>query len=298
MAPTRIYVLSGWETMATYSDGTGSQPFGDTTKSNQIYDPKNDSWTLGAAKPTNRIDFGVAVVNDMLYVIGGIVMRYPITFGWGIYDCTPTAVNEAYTPVGYGTIPPVVEVVSPENMTYDAGNVSLAFTVDKQVSWMGYSLDGQDNVTITGNTTITALSAGLHNITVYAKDEFENIGASETIKFTIALVIHVLSPERRTYDTSSIPLNFTVNSASAQITYCLNGEKNNTVSGNTTLNGLANGDYALTVYAKDEAGNVGASETILFTVDVPFPTTLVIASVSTVAVVGVGFLVYLKKRNR
>jgi hypothetical protein len=54
----------------------------------------------------------------------------------------------------------------------------------------------------------------------------------------------------------------------------------------------------LTVYAKDEAGNVGASETILFTVNVPFPTTLVIASVSTVAVVGIGLLVYFKKRKR
>jgi hypothetical protein len=54
----------------------------------------------------------------------------------------------------------------------------------------------------------------------------------------------------------------------------------------------------LTVYAKDEAGNVGASETILFTVDVPFPTTLVIASVSTVAIVGLALLIYLKKRKR
>jgi hypothetical protein len=30
------------------------------------------------------------------------------------------------------------------------------------------------------------LSNGLHNLTVYAKDEFENVGASETVYFTVA----------------------------------------------------------------------------------------------------------------
>jgi hypothetical protein len=50
---------------------------------------------------------------------------------------------------------------------------------------MGYSLDRQENITITGNTTITGLTNGLHNITVYAKDKFENMGASETIYFNV-----------------------------------------------------------------------------------------------------------------
>jgi len=184
MAPKNIYVLSGWETMAT-SGRTGSQPLGNPTESNQIYNPKNDSWRLGAAKPTDRINFGVAVVNDTLYVIGGIVMRYPITFGWGIYDCTPTAVNEAYTPVGYGTIPPVVQVVSPRSQTYNESSVSLVFTVNKPVNWTGYSLDEGETVAVTGNTTISGLPNGLHNVTVYAKDMFGNTGTSETIYFSV-----------------------------------------------------------------------------------------------------------------
>jgi len=58
--------------------------------------------------------------------------------------------------------------------------------VNKSVVWLGYSLDGQENVTITGNSTITGLTSGLHNITVYAKDTLENTGASETISFTVA----------------------------------------------------------------------------------------------------------------
>jgi hypothetical protein len=87
----------------------------------------------------------------------------------------------------YSPQPPAVSMLSPENnKTYTENNVPLNFTVDKQAVWIGYSLDGQENVTITGNTTLSGLSSGLHNVTVYAKDEFENAGVSETIFFSIS----------------------------------------------------------------------------------------------------------------
>jgi hypothetical protein len=313
MAPKRIYVLSGWETMATYSDGTGSQPFGDTTKSNQIYDPKNDSWTLGAAKPTDRIDFGVAVVNDMLYVIGGIVRRYPITFSWGLYDDTPTAVNEQYTPVGYGTpdpsyvppdsIMPEISVMSPENETCYTTNVPLSFTVNESDTWMRYKLDGKTVVEVEGNSTLAGLSAGLHNITIFVTDAAGNTAASETIYFTVddtAPVVSVTAPENKTYKAAEVPLNFTVNEKVSRMEYSLDSQPNVQITGNTTLTGLSNGAHNLTVYARDVAGNTGVSEIIYFSVDVPepFPVALVaVASVAIVVVAGVGLLVYFKKRK-
>jgi len=110
--------------------------------------------------------------------------------------------------------------------------------------------------------------------------------------------IQILSPENRIYDTSSCPLNFAVNEPASQITYSLNGEENITIAGNTTLVGLTNGNHTITVYAWDEAGNVGTSEPINFTVDVPFPTTLTItASAATAAVIGTGLLAYFKKHK-
>jgi hypothetical protein len=84
------------------------------------------------------------------------------------------------------TTPPKIALLSPVNQVFNESSIPLIFTVDKQVNWMGYSLDGQDNVTVTGNSTITELTNGLHNVTVYAKDTFENIGASATVTFTIA----------------------------------------------------------------------------------------------------------------
>jgi hypothetical protein len=82
-------------------------------------------------------------------------------------------------------VPPTVHVISPENKTYSESEVPLTFTLDKPVVWIGYSLDGHETLTITGNSTIVGLANGLHNITVYAKDAFENVGTSETITFTV-----------------------------------------------------------------------------------------------------------------
>jgi len=89
----------------------------------------------------------------------------------------------------------------------------------------------------------------------------------------------------------------------SQIAYSLDGQENVTVAGNTTLTGLSPGEYNVTVYAQDTVGNVGASETIYFNIaEKPepesFPTTLVIALVATVVFVGVGILLYFKKRKR
>ena len=169
-APKLIYVLG--------QDYSFSEP----PYINRVYDTANDTWTVGATVPTERNGFGVAVVNDMLYAIGGFTETFDMHWDSHI---TIYATNEQYTPFGYGTVPPTVTVVSPENMTYASSNVSLAFTVNKQVSWMGYSLDGQETVTVTGNTTLPALSNGLHSLTVYAKDTFGNTGASETVSFTV-----------------------------------------------------------------------------------------------------------------
>ncbi|MEM3054857.1 MAG: hypothetical protein QXM52_04045 [Candidatus Bathyarchaeia archaeon] len=85
-------------------------------------------------------------------------------------------------------MPPVVSIISPENKTYTVNNVSLTFTVSGPVSWIGYSLDGQANVTITVNTTLTGLSNGSHTLVAYARDFAGNTGASEKIYFAIEVL--------------------------------------------------------------------------------------------------------------
>lgn len=203
MASKRIYVIGGMREWI-YILWSGNT---------QVYDPVNDTWTLGAPMLTARYGLTVAVVNDQIYAIGG---------AQGMYS--PLSANEQYTPFGYGTpdpsydgTPPEITLISPENKTYHKTSIPLEFSVNEPVSWMRYNLDNENFTEISGNTTLTGLSFGSHN---------------------------------------------------------------------------------LTVYATDDAGNMGVCQTIHFKVEEPFPTTLVIAFVTSVAVIGVGLLVYFKKRKR
>jgi hypothetical protein len=158
----------------------------------QVYDPQNNTWTFGASMPSTRHSLGIAVVGDRLYAIGGDPNAYP----GASYDLVGNRVwythNEVYTPFGYGTpdpayvletTPPKVSLLSPLNQTYNETSIQLNYTVDKAV---GYSLDGKDNVTVNGNLTFADLPNGVHNLILYAKDTFGNVGAAETINFTIA----------------------------------------------------------------------------------------------------------------
>lgn len=83
------------------------------------------------------------------------------------------------------TSPPKVSVLSVQNVTYDMNYINLIFTVSEPVSQIVYRLDGQENVTVAGNTTLTNLSYGEHSVTVYATDRVGHVGASESINFVV-----------------------------------------------------------------------------------------------------------------
>ena len=87
--------------------------------------------------------------------------------------------------------PPNISILSPVNKTHTAANITTAnipldFTVDENVSQVAFSLDGQDDTLIAGNTTLTGLPIGSHNVTMYARDLAGNTEVSETVNFTVA----------------------------------------------------------------------------------------------------------------
>lgn len=177
MAPKRIYVIGG----TTREGGL----FSEGTAHTQVYDPANDTWTLAKPMPTARLGLTVAVVNDQIYAIGGS----PAT----VFSPSLTA-NEQYTPFGYGTPDPTYDGTVPEialislkNGSYYESSVPLEISVSELVFWMHYKIDNETSAEISGNTTISGLSLGLHSLTVYAADEAGNTGASETVYFTVKL---------------------------------------------------------------------------------------------------------------
>jgi hypothetical protein len=241
--------------------------------------------------------------------------------------------NPISVPPDASTKPPTIAISS---TTVNGNNVSINFKITvgesatatfKQIVAVYYTADWNQNTTyvyssgdlifipapteFSYNLNTTAVPEGNHTITVYA-DEYGVYGYASvgffitgfsSVNFTIDTTppnITVSSVESIKYETSDVPLSFTANEPVSQISYVLDGQENVTIGGNTTLTGLTNGSHNLTVYAWDTAGNLGVSETITFNVKVPepFPTTFVVAtSVALFVVVGIGFLMFLKKRK-
>jgi len=173
------------------------------------------------------------------------------------------------------TTAPTITVISPENnANYAISSIPLNYTVSENVNWTGYSLDGQANVTITGNITLVGLLDGSHSVVVYANDTVGNMGASSTVYFTVdtfSPAVSIVSPENMTYAVADVPLDFTVSESTSWMGYSLDGQANDTIVGNATLVGLLDGSHSVVVYANDTVGNMGASSTVYFTVDTTPP---------------------------
>jgi len=108
--------------------------------------------------------------------------------GDGIAD-NPYIINEnnrdALPLMNSWTALPIVFAISPENNSYSTRNILLNFVVSEPTSWIGYSLDGQANITISESTLLNGLSSGSHSLVIYANDIAGNTGTSEVINFSI-----------------------------------------------------------------------------------------------------------------
>ena len=169
-APKRVYVFG---VDSTWWD------LGPPNFTSLAYDTVKGSWRVFASMPTPRGNVAVAVANELIYVIGGSIVMIE-------NNAHPTTVNEQYTPNKDQAIDnqvPTVKILSPENKTY-AINFQLNFSVNKPVTVVRYSVDNQNIFTIMGNSTMS-LPSGSHNLTVYALDTSGNIGASETVIFSV-----------------------------------------------------------------------------------------------------------------
>jgi parallel beta-helix repeat protein len=139
-------------------------------------------WSDYQTRYPNAAEIDSSRIGNTPYVIDSQNKdQYPLMYGFNEYYVLQAA-------------PPKVSLLSPVNQTYNESSAPLVFTTDKAVNWMGYSLDGEQNVTITGNSTIANMTNGLHSITVYANDTFGDIGVSENATFNIALA-PIVKPE-------------------------------------------------------------------------------------------------------
>ncbi len=261
----------------------------------------------------------------------------------GILFVNPAATNPLVEPPPQ----PAIGVISPEkNEVYAINSVSLAFKVSIQNWYSTYPPDtlivkyfigglqgelyGEDALT-PFSANVTELRDGFYKASVTAtarwdtaQGVYETFVSSGDIYFTIDTTlpsVQILVNQGKIYETSDVPLNFTVSEAVSWLGYSLDGKEAVTVTDTAVrdrrfgrdeycimLNGVSDGSHSLTVHAKDDAGNTGESEPFQFTVgqeeqsetEQTFPTVLVTTASVSVTVAGIltGFLLYFKRYKR
>jgi len=131
--------------------------------------------------------------------------------------------------------------------------------------------DGDLTANITNTSNVNENVAGFYTVEYYVEDSSGN-NATETrnvtVQDTVTPSIEVFEPiQNKTYTTSSIPLKVG-SDESINWKYSLNGGASNaSFAPNTTIS-LSNGDYTLTVYVSDTAGNENSTN-VSFSVDKP-----------------------------
>jgi hypothetical protein len=251
-----------------------------------------------SAPPTIELQ---SPLNGTVFVLGNVSLAFTITKpdvgrsdGW-IDD---SSTYDSLTSLRNGVIDVSVELDGQPDYSFLEVNSLLSSPFNSSLN-LGDLEDGEHSVRVHVSCKGVVLWAVATSGGVQVTNErsIRYTASSSIVYFavdTTAPTVSILSVENKTYETMNLPLDFTVDESSVNLMYCLDGKENVTLAGNATVINLEYGAHTLTVYAEDEAGNVGASETITFTV-AAFPTTLVIAAVLVAVAVCAGLLLYFTK---
>lgn len=177
---------------------------------NSTYRSENNTWDNGAegnfwSDYTGRDGNGDGIGETPYTVYENFTDRYPLM---NPVEIASVKVDVPEYVPSQTTSRLRIEILSPENTTYNTRDVPLNFTVSEPVSWMGYSLDNQTNVPISGNVTLAGLAEGSHSVTVSAIMDGVTV-TSGIVWFTVALEDDGIQP--------SALLTVTVASASATV---------------------------------------------------------------------------------
>ncbi|MGB9376530.1 MAG: HD domain-containing phosphohydrolase [Mycobacteriales bacterium] len=161
-------------------------------------------------------------------------------------------------------------------------SASVGFTADAATARLICSLDGGTATICTGSSmSYSNLSDGLHVVRVTPQDAAgisgQTISTSFTVDITAANVAWTSVPPPQV-STSSVTLRFVSDDPDA-VTWCsVDGSAATTCVSPLVLNGLADGAHAVSVYAVDASGNVGAAIQTSFTVDAAAPVVTITSS--------------------
>ncbi|MEM2908557.1 MAG: hypothetical protein QW171_00150 [Candidatus Bilamarchaeaceae archaeon] len=146
---------------------------------------------------TNAIDdTGASIVPDVNYLVVGLVRDDFTVMDTGITSPNDPIVLFADSPTspyhifinGIGPdMPPYVEIITPEPITYTSGSIPFTYIMfdDDDITSCWYVLDGvRVDMPACGPAYILNVGSGSHSLTLYANDTTGNVG-SDSVNFKV-----------------------------------------------------------------------------------------------------------------
>lgn len=188
----------------------------------------------------------------------------------------------------------------------------LSYENTTNLEWEGYSLDGQANKTIMGNTTIPMPSDGFHNIQIFGNTSLGTMYESEVRQFAVDTTPPLISIDypatvQEFSDAPAFILSITEINVAA-MWYTLNGGINNPITSvlgtidSSAWNSLPNGPITIRFYVRDIADREAFEEIIVVKIaSAGLSTPPGIPGYDIIALLGVSCvvtLIILKKRTK
>lgn len=193
-------ITRAWWASVNTTNQTGGQPLDATIR---VYTNETGSWVLYEqyTAGANGIASKVIVPQYVNKTSGATNLTVNITASKRFYYSNSTLVtstsniamvNLTLSGGAPDSTPPTLTVSVPQNTTYNTTSVNFSVTCDEDCDWVGYSLDGAANVTMSNTSTtswyksLTFTDKTSHSVKFWANDTVVgNIGNSSTIYFTV-----------------------------------------------------------------------------------------------------------------
>lgn len=197
------------------------------------------------------------------------------------------------------------EIPPDEQYTLTSGGKKIA-TVNVAATKADYRVDWQEQTfrfSSSGPFTLTGIPYGNRSIQVaFSIGGHQTLGSSTNpssfsltttqrlnFLFEAPPAISVATPENRTYNNGTLPLNFSINGYYVKLCYSVDNLPKTEITGNTTLTELTSGNHSLVIYATDSFDNTVTSRNVYFTISAggPFSTWVVAVLIMVIVAIAI-----------
>lgn len=175
--------------------------------------------------------------------------------------------------------PPTISfgVILPSAASYIHSSDFSAEILASEISTIGATLNGSNVALVNGNVVLTGLSEGSYTLVVSSHDSAGNVSQSISHNFNVDITAPTITAQSAISGLTNLDHNtITFNADEGVIFYCnLDDAGFAECTSPLGLSGLASGDHALKVHAKDVSGLMSNEVSLIWSVDTIAPDTFI-----------------------